>query len=675
MDSQMLGTVIRRLRAAASQSADAELLRAFTGSQGAAAFAEVVRRHGPMVLGVCRRVLRESADADDAFQATFLVLFRKAGTLRRPERLAGWLHQVALRTSKKLRGLRAARQGRQRELFDVPAGDSPAEFIWRELRPIFDEELNRLPDKLRLPAVLCFLEGCSKSEAARMLGWPEGTLAGRLQRAREWLRSRFTARGLVLSGGALAVALFDAAGPIAVAESLIESTILSTTTASAGVRALAEGVTQAMFLLKVKTVAAATLIAGMVGTGTGLVVVPGSGSGPAVAGEPAKDAPKTPPPIERGKEPKSESGKSGAENERDVLLTELEMLRERLAWQERMVKKGYLAQSATLKSKTEILKAEAALEKLDAAKPPDTRAAEVREKHKQASRTILEDTIKQLEHALKLTEDAFKQGTAAENEVIIARVKLNEYKLKLLELGDSPVRESAQPRVSESRRSELEALVEKLEENVKKIADGVRKGIIPMAELFNAERTLLEYKFKLAELGDAPPRDPRTKVTPPPITADTRKALLEEKEKELARAEQLLKQKVISTEEVRRLRMDLRRAQAEYAEAAGDYDAAVKHREAVLAEFRQILDETRKLVERKAVSQGELREVEIAFGEATIERLRTDIRKQLADIVAIREQELKEAKTLFDLKAISAEELRRAERAVSEAKARLSASR
>jgi RNA polymerase sigma factor (sigma-70 family) len=611
MDSQTLGTVIRRLREAAARSADADLLRAFTVRQDAAAFTEVVRRHGPMVLGVCRRVLRESADADDAFQATFLVLFRKAGTLRRPERLAGWLHQVALRTSKKLRAMRSARRGRQRELFDVPAGDSPAEFIWREMRPIFDEELNRLPDKLRLPAVLCFLEGCSKSEAARVLGWPEGTLAGRLQRAREWLRSRFTARGLVLSSGALAVALFDAAGPVAVAESLIESTILGTTAstaASAGVRVLAEGVTQAMFFSKVKTLTAAALIAGVVGTGTGLVVAPGSGSGPVVAGEPAKDSPKTPPPVERGKGPERELGKGATLSQRDVLESELETLKDRLSWEERMVKKGYLAQSATLKTKSEILKAEAALAKLDTAKTPDSKRSDLDDTVRLLQRAVVEDTIKQLERALKLTEDAFKQGAAAESEVIAARVKLNEYKLKLLELRDAPA--------SASRAKELPAS-----------------------------------------------RD------------DVWTAQLNLKEAELARAEQLFKQKVVSTEELRRLRMDLARLKADAAEAKGDYDAAVKHREAVLVEFRQIVDETRKLVERKAVSQGELHEIEIAFSEAMIERLRTEIRKQLADIVTMREREFKEAKTLYESKAISMEELHRAERTLHEAKARLSAAR
>src|SRR5262249_57323184 len=111
------------------------------------------------------------------------------------------------------------------ELFESPAGEAPAEVVWRELRPIFDEELDRLPAKLRLPAVLCFLEGQSKGEAARTLGWPEGTVAGRLQRARERLRVRFAARGLTLTTGALAVALFEGVGAAAVPASSFATTI------------------------------------------------------------------------------------------------------------------------------------------------------------------------------------------------------------------------------------------------------------------------------------------------------------------------------------------------------------------------------------------------------------------------------------------------------------------
>src|SRR5215213_5072040 len=216
---------LRRAVLLGDAETDGQLLRRFLSYRNDIAFEALVRRHGPMVLGVCRRVLRDAADADDAFQATFLVLVRKAGSLRAPDRLAGWLYQVAYRTAKKARALRLARARREGELFDVPAGEPPAEVVWRELRPVFDAELDRLPDRLRLPAVLCLLEGRSKAEAARALGWPEGTVAGRLQRARERLRARLVARGLTLSAGAFAAALFEGAGSAGVPDRLIASTL------------------------------------------------------------------------------------------------------------------------------------------------------------------------------------------------------------------------------------------------------------------------------------------------------------------------------------------------------------------------------------------------------------------------------------------------------------------
>src|SRR5262245_19551124 len=308
MESQALRTAIGRLREVVLPpvTPDADLVRAVADRRDPAAFELIVRRHGPLVLGVCRRVLRDPADADDAFQATFLVLLRKAGTLSRPDRLAGWLHQVAHRTARKLRALRLTRGRRESELFDVPAGEAAADVVWRELRGVFDAELDRLPDRLRLPAVLCLLEGQSKAEAARSLGWPEGTVSGRLQRARERLRARLTARGLTLSAGASAVALFEGAGTASVPDRLIASTLqsVSTPAAAAGVRALADGVTQAMFLSKVKALAAAVLAVGVIGTGTGVVLVPGNGPGQVVAGEPTKDGPpKAPPPAERAAKP------------------------------------------------------------------------------------------------------------------------------------------------------------------------------------------------------------------------------------------------------------------------------------------------------------------------------------------------------------------------------------
>src|SRR5205823_3540528 len=150
-----------------------------------AAFAALVRRHGPMVLGVCRRVLRDAHDAEDAFQATFLLLARKAAALRQPDRLGPWLHGVAHRTALKAKAAGVRRRQRERPLDDLPAAGGGDDLLWRDLRPVLDDAIGRLPAKYRVPVVLCYLEGRTNAEAARALGCPTGTVATRLARARQ----------------------------------------------------------------------------------------------------------------------------------------------------------------------------------------------------------------------------------------------------------------------------------------------------------------------------------------------------------------------------------------------------------------------------------------------------------------------------------------------------------
>jgi RNA polymerase sigma factor (sigma-70 family) len=179
---------------------DRQLLEAFVRRQDASAFAGLVRRHGPLVLRVCRRILGNAHDAEDAFQATFLVLFRKAGSLRTPELLANWLYGVASRTARKAR-TRFLRR-RQREslcswtLATEPAPDPANPHLQMQL----DQELHYLPDKYRLPLILCYLEGMTNAEAARHLGWPAGSMSFRLARGRELLRERLAAES---AGGRL----------------------------------------------------------------------------------------------------------------------------------------------------------------------------------------------------------------------------------------------------------------------------------------------------------------------------------------------------------------------------------------------------------------------------------------------------------------------------------------
>src|SRR5689334_1579885 len=185
-------TVIRYLRhAALLHKADGptnrQLLEAFLSRREEAAFAALLRRHGPMVLGVCHRVLRNVHDAEDAFQATFLVLARRAASLRLRDAVGGWLHGVACRTALEARARRARLRRREKLVEDMPAVAAGPEDPWEELRHLLDREVHRLPDIYRLAIVLCDLEGRSRRAAAEELGVPEGTLSSRLAAARKRL--------------------------------------------------------------------------------------------------------------------------------------------------------------------------------------------------------------------------------------------------------------------------------------------------------------------------------------------------------------------------------------------------------------------------------------------------------------------------------------------------------
>ena len=176
---------------------DGDLVKRYVTGKDEAAFQTLVRRHGPMVLGVCRRVLRNHHDAEDAFQATFLVLVRKAATLRSPAMIGNWLYGVAHRTAWHARKCIAKRRVKEAE---VIAPTEMPDHAWADLRPVLDEELARLADKYRVLLVLCDLEGRTRKEAATLLGIPEGTVATRLTQARAMLAKRLTKRGLARIG-------------------------------------------------------------------------------------------------------------------------------------------------------------------------------------------------------------------------------------------------------------------------------------------------------------------------------------------------------------------------------------------------------------------------------------------------------------------------------------------
>jgi RNA polymerase sigma factor (sigma-70 family) len=283
MVTQLNGVLghLRRMLVREAELSDGELLEAFSARQDESAFEALVQRHGPMVLGVCQRLLHDPNDAEDAFQATFLVLVRKADSIRPPDLVGHWLYGVAYRTAMKARSLAARRRARELQVRTMPSHEPLHEPLledrWRELRPVLDQELNRLPAKYRAPVVLCDLEGKSRREVAQSLGLPEGTVSSRLARARQLLSRRLARQGITLSAGTLAGTLAHGWASAALPTPLVTSTVQAAlgwagNTAAAGAvsapaAALAEGVLQTMFLSKSKLVAALLLVIGLLGTG------------------------------------------------------------------------------------------------------------------------------------------------------------------------------------------------------------------------------------------------------------------------------------------------------------------------------------------------------------------------------------------------------------------------
>jgi RNA polymerase sigma factor (sigma-70 family) len=215
---------------------DRQLLERFLRRHDEVAFEALVQRHGPMVLGVCRRVLGNEADAEDAFQATFLVLARKAQSVVKPELLAGWLFGVAWRVARKARAQVARR--RKIEADGGPAPMSPPdplqEVALQEMRVLLDEELQRLPRKYQAPLVLCYLEGLTNQEAARQLGWPIGSMSYRLARGRQMLRDRMGRRNRSLAPFLLARLLDAGPGQAVVPSGLVQQTVQTALAQAAG---------------------------------------------------------------------------------------------------------------------------------------------------------------------------------------------------------------------------------------------------------------------------------------------------------------------------------------------------------------------------------------------------------------------------------------------------------
>jgi RNA polymerase sigma factor (sigma-70 family) len=251
---------------------DTRLLERFARHRDETAFTALVVRHGPMVLGVCRRLLRQETDVEDAFQATFLILVRRAGDIARPGLLNNWLYGVAYRVASRVRKISRRQAGEPVDMAELPASEGgDPELAW-----LLHDEIGRLPNKYRDPVILCYLQGKTDEEAADQLCWPVGTVKGRLHRARALLRSRLARQELALSAGLLTTATASALPP-----SLLDSTIRAASSFAAGdaaaggmaslhAVALTKGVLHAMLWTKLKGPALVALFFAVLGLTMGL---------------------------------------------------------------------------------------------------------------------------------------------------------------------------------------------------------------------------------------------------------------------------------------------------------------------------------------------------------------------------------------------------------------------
>jgi RNA polymerase sigma factor (sigma-70 family) len=271
MTRSPFGNVLRYLQRTAGlprldELTDGELLQRFAVEREQTAFEALIKRHGPLVWGVCLRLLPDPHDAEDAFQATFLVLVRKPGSVKKHSSLSSWLYGVAYRVALRARANAARRRHHERQVAEMAPSAPAPEASWQELRPVLDAELSRLPEKYRAPLILCYLQNKTNEQAAQELGWPLGSMSKRLARGRDLLRERLTQRGVALSAAALGTALgqnaASAAAPapvvdltIAVANAVVATKATTAGIASAQVAALTEGVVTAMTLTRLKTVA------------------------------------------------------------------------------------------------------------------------------------------------------------------------------------------------------------------------------------------------------------------------------------------------------------------------------------------------------------------------------------------------------------------------------------
>jgi RNA polymerase sigma factor (sigma-70 family) len=400
MSDGPLANVVRHIRRVAGQpragnTEDAQLLERFLTFRDEAAFEALLRRHGPMVLAVCRRLLRLDQDVEDAFQATFLVLLRKAGSLRRRELLAPWLYGVAHRTALKARAQAARRQLREKPMADLPQPEISENGMFADLRSLLDAEIARLPKKLRLPVILCYLQGQTYAEAACQLGWPAGTVSGRLAQARNILRKRLTSRGLALGAGALDIGLTEHA-QAAVSPTLIRATVKTATFLAAGgtippaVATLTEGALQAMFLNKLRVLTVVLAVA-VCGTSSGVLFYPKA------VGQPTGEQALEPKKVER-----PTSGPKTADKLRALLKARVEAAKAELDGRTRVVQTGRAAPDSLFGASKRLLEAQ-----LDIAS-------------KKSERLAAYDAHLKVAKAIEETEKLFNDGRVTAPDVALS---------------------------------------------------------------------------------------------------------------------------------------------------------------------------------------------------------------------------------------------------------------
>ena len=332
MPSRSLDAAFDRLRIALGQHDDVglpdeRLLAKFLSERDQTAFAIIVRRHAAMIMGVCRRILRHRHDAEDAFQATFLVLARKAAKITQPELLAHWLYRVAYKTALKAYAVGRKRRSREASARDACEPATHAPTSRHDLAPFLDQEVNRLPEKYRVPIILCDLEGKTQKKAAALLGCPEKTLSSRLARGREMLAKRLARLGLVATAISLPAALAQnaaLAAPALIGSTVKAASLLATGPAASGavsanVLALTEGVIHAMFFKNIKVVCTALLVLGFTGYGGAkLTVLMGEGPGGTVLAQGSGQG-------EKKKEGPAKQGNDGKQTDNNKLQSKADV--------------------------------------------------------------------------------------------------------------------------------------------------------------------------------------------------------------------------------------------------------------------------------------------------------------------------------------------------------------